>query len=96
LARHLILPGNLDNTFAVIDWISETFGAGELMFSLMSQYTPPPSPTGFPELQRQLTPDEHDAAVRYLLSSGIEYGFYQDPPQGDEAAYIPRWDLTGV
>lgn len=41
LIRHLILPGELENTRRVIDWVSGTFQPGEVLFSLMSQYTPP-------------------------------------------------------
>ena len=40
LIRHLVLPGELENTKAVIDWVAETFRPGEVLFSLMSQYTP--------------------------------------------------------
>ena len=42
LIRHLVLPGQLDNTRRVIDWVAETFRPGEVLFSLMSQYTPQP------------------------------------------------------
>ncbi|MDR0838468.1 MAG: radical SAM protein [Oscillospiraceae bacterium] len=94
LIRHLVLPGELENTFRVIDWVAETFAPGDVLFSLMSQYTPVCAPER-PEPNRQLTRAEHDAAVGYLMDSRIEDGFYQDPP-GDEQAYIPLWDLTGV
>ena len=38
--RHLVLPGHMDNTRRCIDWVAETFRPGEVLFSLMSQYTP--------------------------------------------------------
>ena len=41
LIRHLLLPGELENTRRVIDWVAETFRPGEVLFSLMAQYTPP-------------------------------------------------------
>lgn len=41
--RHLVLPGYLDNTRRVIDWVAETFRPGDVLFSLMSQYTPSPA-----------------------------------------------------
>ena len=34
--RHLVLPGELENTKAVIDWVSGTFRPGDVLFSLMS------------------------------------------------------------
>ena len=32
IVRHLVLPGNLDNTLGVLDWFSETFPKGDLLF----------------------------------------------------------------
>ena len=40
IIRHLLLPGALENTKAVLDWIAGTFPAGSVLVSLMSQYTP--------------------------------------------------------
>ncbi|MBQ8828036.1 MAG: radical SAM protein, partial [Clostridia bacterium] len=33
IIRHLMLPGNLRNTFSVIDWVNETFKTGDILFS---------------------------------------------------------------
>lgn len=44
--RHLVLPGQPENTRRCIDWVSRTFRPGEVLFSLMSQYTPQPRRTG--------------------------------------------------
>lgn len=60
LIRHLVLPGELENTKAVIDWVSGTFRPGDVLFSLMSQYTPQPGAVG--KLARRLTPAEYRAA----------------------------------
>lgn len=94
LIRHLVLPGNLDNTKRVIDWVAEQFAPGEVLFSLMSQYTPCRE-TGFMELQRTLTPEEYDEASEYLFASGIEDGFMQDLSSATAEA-IPAFDGTGV
>ena len=40
IVRHLMLPGELDNTLGVLDWFAETFPKGDVLFSLMSQYVP--------------------------------------------------------
>jgi putative pyruvate formate lyase activating enzyme len=93
--RHLILPGCLDNTFHVIDWVADTFQPGDVLFSLMSQYTPCGDLTGFPELQRRLTQAEYNAAMEYLAASGIEDGFFQELSSAKEE-YIPDFDLSGV
>jgi putative pyruvate formate lyase activating enzyme len=95
LIRHLILPGQLENTFEVIDWVSESFPAGAVMFSLMSQYTPMGESPAFPELSRTITAEEHETAVDYLMNSRIENGFYQDLCSATDEL-IPAFDYTGI
>lgn len=93
--RHLVLPENLENTFRVIDWIEETFKPGQVLFSLMSQFTPTPDCVKYPEINRPLSQWEHDQAVGYLQDSQITDGFYQELDSvGTE--FIPRFDLSGV
>lgn len=94
IIRHLVLPENLENTFCVIDWIERTFRKGQVLFSLMSQYTPVQE-TPYPELNRPLSEPEHRAAIRYLKGSAIEDGFYQDLGSVNES-FIPPFDLTGI
>jgi putative pyruvate formate lyase activating enzyme len=95
LIRHLVLPGNLDNTYRVIDWISQTFKPGQVLFSLMSQYTPHGDLERFPELRRTLTAEEYEAALDYLDASDIEDGYTQElSASGDEL--LPDFDGSGV
>ncbi len=94
--RHLILPGNLENTYGVIDWVAETFAPGDILFSLMSQYTPIDGlEEKFPELNRRISEEEYSAAMEYLESSGIEDGFFQELSSAKEE-YIPPFNLEGV
>ena len=93
LIRHLVLPGELENTKAVIDWVAETFRPGEVLFSLMSQYTPQPGAAG--PLARHVTRAEYRAAVRYMENCGIRDGFTQERTSAREE-YTPAFDLTGV
>ena len=95
IIRHLILPDNLPNTFRVIDWVSETFHPGDILFSLMSQYTPCAPPDKYPELGRRLTMDESEAAADHLASSKITDGYFQELSSAD-ADYIPDFDLSGI
>ena len=95
IIRHLVMPGKLDNSFDVMDWVAETFKPGDVLFSLMSQYTPQGGTERFPELGRRLTKEEHRRAVDYLGASGIGDGFYQDLDASGEE-FIPAFDLTGV
>ena len=95
LIRHLVLPGQIDNTCRVIRWAAETFAPGEVLFSLMAQYTPCGSLDAFPELRRTLTAEEWDQALAALEESGIEDGYVQDLSAAGEEE-IPSFDGTGV
>ena len=95
LIRHLVLPGQLENTRRVLQWVGETFLPGEVLFSLMAQYTPCGDLAAFPELRRPLTAEEWETALDMLELSGIQDGFYQDPDASGEEA-IPAFDGTGV
>ena len=93
LIRHLILPGELENTRRVIDWVAETFRPGEVLFSLMSQYTPQPGAAG--NLARHVTKAEYRAAVAYMENCGITDGFTQERTSAKEE-YTPEFDLRGI
>lgn len=93
IIRHLVLPGHLDNTRAVIDYVSRRFPHGEVLFSLMAQYTPQPGLTG--PLSRHVTAAEYRSAVAYMENCGIRDGFTQERTSAREE-YTPPFDLTGV
>ena len=93
--RHLILPGETANAKAVIDWVGETFAPGEVLFSLMAQYTPCGRAAEYPPLDRRLTPEEYEEVRDYLMNSAVEDGFFQEPDAAGEE-YIPAFDLTGL
>ena len=96
IVRHLMLPGALDNTLGVIDWVSETFPRGSVMFSLMSQYTPPSCGLdAFPELRKRVSPLDYDAAVSYMELCGLDFGYTQEPGSATEEM-LPEFDCTGV
>ncbi len=95
LIRHLILPEQGENTRRVIDWVSDTFSPDDIMFSLMSQYTPVGDLRKFPELQAPVSPELDAVLYDYLMSSRIENGFYQDL-ESATGAMIPKFDNTGV
>ena len=82
-------------TRAVLRWVGETFAPGEVLFSLMAQYTPCGSLKRYPELQRPLTREEWEDALSALEEAGIEDGYIQDPDASGQEA-IPAFDGTGV
>lgn len=91
--RHLVLPGYLDNTRRVLDWIAETFAPGDVLVSLMSQYTPTANMTG--RLARRVMAAEYRAAADYMRNCGITDGFVQERTSAEEA-YTPAFDGEGV
>lgn len=95
LIRHLILPGLIDNSKHVIDWVAETFKQGQVLFSLMHQYIPCGDAAKYPEINRTVSKAEYEEIEAYLFASGIEDGFVQD---GDAAScdFIPDFDGTGI
>jgi len=94
IIRHLVLPGYIENTYDVIDKVSDEFG-DSVLFSLMSQYTPPAEKLKYPSLNRRLSEEEYESAVNYMYLSGIENGFVQELSSAKEE-YTPDFDLSGV
>ena len=83
--RHLILPGQVENSLACLDWIGENFAPGEVLVSLMRQYTPMgglPAP-----YDRPITEDEFDAVLSWMYLNGLE-GFTQEAGAADKG-FIP-------
>ena len=78
LIRHLMLPGQLENTKAVLDWVTETFRPGQVLLSLMAQYTPQPGAEGL--LSRRVTGAEYRAALRYMENLGSPTATARTPP----------------
>lgn len=95
IVRHLMLPGELDNTLGVLDWFAETFPKGDVLFSLMSQYVPMGKAKELPPYDRKITEEEYDAAISYLDFLGIESGFTQDFTSATED-YIPDFSFEGL
>lgn len=93
LIRHLFLPGALENTKAVLDYVARTFPPGTVLFSLMAQYTPQPGAESL--LARRITGAELRAARAYMESVGITAGYTQDI-KAARREYTPDFDLTGV
>lgn len=93
--RHLVLPGHIDNSLDALDVISENFTQDDVLFSVMSQYTPPKKKLKYEELNRRLTEEEYGRVTDYLYLLGLENGFVQELSSAKEE-YTPDFDLTGV
>ena len=95
ILRHLILPNQIDNSLGVLDWVSDHFKPGEILFSLMSQYVPMGRATQMEDLNRPITELEYDAVISYMDLLGISDGYTQDFTAASRD-FIPDWDLSGL
>ena len=85
IVRHLILPGFVENSLKVLDWLGENFAPGEILVSLMRQYTPVgnlPAP-----LNRRVTGEEYDSVLSWMYLNDLE-GFTQEEDSATDA-FIP-------
>ena len=83
--RHLILPGNVENSLKVLDWIGDTFRPGQVLVSLMRQYTPMPGMAA--PFDRKITEEEYQAVLSWMYLNGLQ-GFTQEQSAAD-AGFIP-------
>lgn len=97
LIRHLILPGSVENSKSVMDWVSEEFSPDDILFSLMSQYTPMTDEYKgeFRNLGRRVRSSENRSLINYMKDCGITSGFCQDTVSSTKEM-IPDFDGTGV
>ena len=94
IVRHLVLPGHVRNTEAVLKYLS-AFPKDSFLLSLMSQYTPLRTIEKYPELNRRLTKREYERAVDYALSLGFTDALIQEGKAAEES-FIPAFDYEGV
>ena len=99
LVRHLLLPGHLDDSLAVVDRLSARY-KGRVLVSLMNQYTPvidpgEPAAQRHPDLLRHPSSEEYEALLDYADALGLDDYFWQDG-EADRESFIPPFDMTGV
>ena len=85
IIRHLILPGCVDNSLRVLDWIGDTFAPGEVLVSLMRQYTPMGGLRA--PFDRPITDEEYDAVLSWMYLNALD-GFTQEADAADKG-FIP-------
>lgn len=94
IVRHLLLPGQLEDSKNIIRYLYETWGS-RIYISIMNQYTPCNELPDYPELQRKVTQEEYDALVDYAIELGVEQGFIQEGETAEES-FIPAFDYEGL
>ncbi len=81
IIRHLIIPGQLENSVAVLERIAAL--DKNIHLSLMSQYYPLHNAPLFPEINRRLTEGEIRAVEIKRMELGLENGWTQEAGSGD-------------
>ena len=94
IVRHLLLPGNLKNSKAVIEYIYKTYG-DSVYISIMNQYTPIGEFRDYPELSETPSRREYEKLVDYALSLGVSNAYIQDSSSSGKV-YIPDFDMEGI
>ena len=89
VVRHLILPGQVENSLRVLDWLGAHFKPGEILVSLMRQYTPMTATANMPPFDRRITDEEYDAGLSWMYLNDLE-GFIQEDEAAD-ARFIPEF-----
>lgn len=85
IIRHLILPGQVENSLKVLDWIGDTFTPGQVLVSLMRQYTPMPGLSA--PFDRPITEEEYQSVLSWMYLNDLE-GFTQEADAAD-TTFIP-------
>ena len=91
IIRHLILPGCVENSLRVLDWIGDTFAPGQVLVSLMRQYTPMGGLSA--PFDRPITDEEYDAVLSWMYLNDLQ-GFTQEKDAADRG-FIPDFE-TGL
>lgn len=94
IIRHLVLPGNIADSFRVIDFVADNLPK-ETCMSLMSQYTPMKKSDKMPELNRRLTTFEYEKVLEYFRRRGLENAYIQQINSAKKQ-YIPDFSDFGI
>lgn len=95
IIRHMVLPGQKEDSIRLLHWIANQLPKGQFYISLLSQYTPYVHDEEHPELNRRVTRYEYQKVVDTALELGLEQGFMQEKSSAREE-YTPPFDLKGL
>lgn len=92
IVRHLMLPGQSEDTLSLLRYLSDHHTPNDFYLSLMRQYTPCFKAESIPPFHRKLTTLEYKKAVQWLQSSPFN-GY----TQGSDAVgteYVPPFNSS--
>lgn len=86
LVRHLVLPGQVENSLATLDTLYREFGP-DLPLSIMSQFRPMPDCHHLGKFERPLHADEYEQVCLSVQALGFNHVFLQEMTA--EEGYLP-------
>lgn len=89
VVRVLILPGHIDDSKKIIEYLYKTYG-DDIFISIMNQYTPI-NKCKYSNLNRKVTDEEYDSVVDYALDLGIKNAFVQEGEAASES-FVPQFN----
>lgn len=89
VVRVLILPGHVDDSKKIIEYLYKTYG-NDIFISIMNQYTPVWK-CKYSNLNRKVTEDEYNEVVNYAIDLGIVNAFVQEGEAADDS-FIPKFN----
>lgn len=89
VVRVLILPGHVDDSKKIIEYLYITYG-NDIFISIMNQYTPVWK-CKYSNLNRKVTEDEYNEVVNYAIDLGVVNAFVQEGEAADDS-FIPKFN----
>lgn len=93
VVRVLILPGHIDDSKKIIEYLYKTYG-NDIFISIMNQYTPV-NTCIYSNLNRKITEDEYNEVIDYAVDLGITNAFVQDGDTASES-FIPDFNKSTI
>ncbi len=95
IVRHLMLPGEAADSFAVLDRVA-ALALGHCDLSLMNQYTPNEAcRQAGGALAGGVEPEDYEALIAYAYELGFERVWWQEAGTVSES-FVPAFDGTGL
>lgn len=95
ILRHMILPGQKEDSITLMHWIHENLEKGTYLLSLLSQYTPFYKSENYPEINRRITTYEYEKVLDTAINLGLTEGYMQEKSSAKEE-YTPSFELQGL
>ncbi|MBO4365599.1 MAG: radical SAM protein [Eggerthellaceae bacterium] len=94
IVRHLMLPGRLEDSKRIMANLWAEYG-DDVLYSVMSQYTPMGAFPQAPELNARVSKEDYERLLDYLDRLGMTEYYWQEGGAAEQS-FIPAFDSSGV